>query len=89
MNFYTSRSPDCMLTTRLLVVKFLRMDDRIYGKLILDHDRVKKNLGGKSILVQTCTTEKERIRALEDCFAIRLAEEERAGIKRKISSLAY
>ncbi|KAI9035558.1 uncharacterized protein KD926_003260 [Aspergillus affinis] len=61
MNFFTSRRSDCPLTSRLLVVKFLRTDDDgIYGKLILDHDRVKKNVGGKSILVQTCTTEKER-----------------------------
>ncbi|RDH26748.1 arylamine N-acetyltransferase 1 [Aspergillus welwitschiae] len=87
MNFFTSRSPDCFLTSRLLVVKFLRRDDGIYGKLILDHDRVKKNLGGKSILIQTCTTEEERVNALEVHFGIRLAKEERSGIKGRISSL--
>ncbi|PLB54893.1 arylamine N-acetyltransferase 1 [Aspergillus steynii IBT 23096] len=88
MNLFASRSPDCPLTSKLLVAKFLRMDDIIYGKLILDHDRIKKNTGGKTMLVQTCTTEEESINALEEHFGIRLTEEEQSGIKGRISSLA-
>ncbi|RJE17571.1 Arylamine N-acetyltransferase [Aspergillus sclerotialis] len=88
MNFFTSGSRDCFLTSRLLVVKFLRMDDRIYGKLVLDHDRVKKNLGGRSEVLQTCTTETERVNALEHHFGLRLTQDELSGIKGRISALA-
>lgn len=89
MNFFTSRSSDCFLTSHLLVVKFLREgDNNVYGKIILDDDKMKENLGGKSNVVQTFTRERERIEALEKHFGIELTKEEKNAIRGRISSLS-
>ncbi|KAJ5698097.1 arylamine N-acetyltransferase 1 [Penicillium macrosclerotiorum] len=87
MNFFTSRSPGCFLTSKLLVVMFLRDEERIYGKIVLDHDQVKRNLGGKSEVIQICYTEDERVEALEKYFGLHILVEEKAAIKGKSSSL--
>jgi arylamine N-acetyltransferase len=87
MNFFTSRSPDSFLTTKILVVKFLQEDGIITGKVILDQEQVKKNTGGKNVLLQTCQTEKERVQILENLFQLKLTEEEKIGIRGRISSL--
>lgn len=87
MNFFTSRSRDCFLTTKLLVVMFLREGDQVYGKLVLDHDKVKKNVGGKNEIIEECNTEKERIQALRHHFGVELTEDEQSGIRGKISEL--
>jgi hypothetical protein len=42
---------------------------------------VKSNMGGKTVLVKTCTTEKERIEALKEHFNMTLTEEEIDGVK--------
>jgi hypothetical protein len=41
---------------------------------------VKENLNGKTIVVETCTSEKDRIAALEKWFGITLTEAEIKGI---------
>lgn len=88
MNFFTSQSPDSFLTTKILVVKFLRESGDITGKVILDHEKVKKNTGGGNILLQTCHTEEERVDILEDLFKLKLTEEEKNGIRGRVSSLS-
>ncbi|KAE8143422.1 arylamine N-acetyltransferase 1 [Aspergillus pseudotamarii] len=88
MSFFTSCHSDCFLTTHLLVVKYLREGDEVYGKIVLDDDKVKKNQGGKNVLVQMCMTERERVKALKDQFGIELTEEEQKGIQGRMSALA-
>ena len=87
MNFYTSQSRSCFLTTNLLVVKFLRDGNKVYGKVILDQDRLKENLGGKNTLVKTCQSEDERVKVLSEYFQINLTEEEQRAIHGKVSVL--
>ncbi|RAH49737.1 uncharacterized protein BO95DRAFT_504917 [Aspergillus brunneoviolaceus CBS 621.78] len=64
MNFYTSQFPGSFLTTRVLAIRFLARDSHIYGKVVLDQNKVKVNTGGKSVLVQTCVTEAEGVEVL-------------------------
>ncbi|KAJ5600204.1 hypothetical protein N7450_001271 [Penicillium hetheringtonii] len=59
-SFYCSQNPACFLTFNLLVMRFLRDEGKVYGKVILEQNKLKENLGGKSVLVQTCQTEAER-----------------------------
>ncbi|KAB8265341.1 arylamine N-acetyltransferase 1 [Aspergillus pseudonomiae] len=87
MNFFTSYHSDCFLTSHLLVVKYLREGDEVYGKMVFDGDKIKKNEGGKNILVQTCMSERERVDALRDQFGIELTEDEQNGIQGRMSAL--
>ncbi|KNG91225.1 hypothetical protein ANOM_000332 [Aspergillus nomiae NRRL 13137] len=87
MSFYTSQHPQCFLTSNLLVIKFLREGSSLYGKIILDQDKVKENLGGKSVLVKMCSTEEERVQVLRDKFGICLTKEEQKGIIGRRSEL--
>lgn len=89
MNFYTSRSASCFLTSRLLVIRFLRKERKVYGKIILDQEKVKENQGGKTVLIKTCQTENERIRALRDHFDINLTETEKRAIFGKDSAIGF
>ncbi|PYI26901.1 arylamine N-acetyltransferase 1 [Aspergillus indologenus CBS 114.80] len=88
MNFYTSQSPASFLTTRILVIRFLQREGQIYGKVVLDQDKVKVNTGGKSVLVQTCATEAERVEVLRERFDVILAGEEQEAIYGRTSALA-
>lgn len=88
MSFYTSQSASCFLTSHLLVIKFLREGEKVYGKKVLEDAKVKENEGGKSVLIQTCETEEERIQALRDHFDIKnLTEEEQSAILQRISAI--
>ena len=42
---------------------------------------VKRNLGGRTEVVEVCWNEEERVRALERWFGVVLTEEEREGIR--------
>jgi arylamine N-acetyltransferase len=83
MNFYTSTSPAKMnFQPRLvLIIRFLREEQTIVGKVMMVGAEVKSNMGGKTVLVRTCTTEKERIEALKEHFNMTLTEEEIDGVK--------
>ena len=87
MNFFTSQSSGCFLTSHLLVVKFLREGEEVYGKITLYDDKVKKNIGGNNMVVHTCVTEPERVKVLEDQFGVILTEEEQKGIEGRIPAL--
>ncbi|KAH8589279.1 arylamine N-acetyltransferase 1 [Bisporella sp. PMI_857] len=83
MNFYTSTSESetNFQTRRVLVIRFLREGERIVGKVMLVDGLVKRNLGGKTETVVECKTENERVKALEEHFAIMLTEEERDSVR--------
>ncbi|KAE8378455.1 arylamine N-acetyltransferase 1 [Aspergillus bertholletiae] len=88
MSFFTSHHSDCFLTSHVLVVRYLRAGDEVYGKIVLEDDKIKKNEGGKNMLVQTCMSERERVEVLRDQFGIELTEKEQKGIQGRISALA-
>jgi arylamine N-acetyltransferase len=88
MNYYTSTSqgPTNFQTRTALIVKFLRgeaegEEEKIVGKVMLVNGEVKRNMGGKTEVVKVCETEYERVRALEEYFAITLTAEEKEGIR--------
>ncbi|KAF9885329.1 DUF1279 super [Aspergillus nanangensis] len=77
INFYTSQSPAGVLTNRVLVIRFLREQGRICGKVVLNQNEVKKNIG-----------EEERVKILRDYFGIDLTREEQDAIVGRKSALA-
>jgi hypothetical protein len=83
MNFFTSQSdaPVNFQTRTVLVIRFLRENESIVGKIMLVNGEVKRNLGGKTESVQVFTTEDERIQGLKEHFGITLIEEEIEGIR--------
>ena len=83
MNCYTSTSlaEINFQTRRVLVVRFLREGETVYGKVMLMDGEVKRNLGGKTVLERVCGREEERIEVLKETFAISLTEEEVNGVK--------
>lgn len=80
-NWFTGCSPDSFQTTTVLVVKFLRRGEEVYGKRMLVNGLVKENLGGRTRLVQECQTEEERVKALKEWFGIELTDEEKKAIE--------
>lgn len=92
INFWTSQAPTFQQTT-VIIVKFLlgpddtSGDNRITGKLMLVNGTIKRNMGGKTEVVEVCKTELERIKALEKWFGITLTEEEVAGIQNTVTEL--
>lgn len=81
MNYWTSQSPDSFQRHQVLAVRFLREGSEIVGKVMLADGVIKRNMGGKTQVVQECKTEAERIDALKRYFGIRLTEEQIGGIK--------
>lgn len=87
MNWYTGHSPDSPQLAGVLAIKFLKRQKQeekgpaeIFGKRMLVGGTVKENLGGKTNVVATCSSEEDRIAALGKWFDITLTEEERRGI---------
>lgn len=59
----------------------------IHAKIMLVGDLVKLNTGGRTSVIQTCRTEEERVEALRKHFGIELSEEERVGIRGRVTEL--
>jgi len=87
MNYNTSTAPTSFQTVRVLVVRFLREQDHITGKVMLVNGVVKKNVGGRTEVVKECQTEEERITALQEYFDITLTDEERGSIQGRVTEL--
>ncbi|KAK0619266.1 arylamine N-acetyltransferase 2 [Immersiella caudata] len=86
MNHFTSTSDENPQGVTVLSILFLRGDGedgkkKVTGKVMLFREVVKKNLGGRTEVVQVCKSEEERFKALREWFGIELTEEERAGIR--------
>jgi arylamine N-acetyltransferase len=87
MNWFTSTFPSSFQNTSVLAVKFIRNEDKIVGKVMFVNREVKRNMGGRTELLKVCETEKDRVEALEEHFGITLTEEERVGIKGRVTDL--
>ena len=83
MNYFTSTSQGGtnFQTRTVLIVRFLREEESIVGKVMLVDGVVKRNLGGQTEIVKICEGEHERVKALKEYFAITLTEEEKEGVK--------
>lgn len=89
LDFWLCNHPDSNQVKNLLAVKFLRREreggeageQEIYGKVMLVNNVVKRNLGGRTEVVRECTSEAERVVALQEAFGITLLESERLAIK--------
>lgn len=92
INYFTSQAPTFQKTT-VIIVKFLLGPDEaageeeVIGKLMLVNGIVKRNMGGKTEVVEVCSTELERINALKKWFGMDFTEEEIAGIKGTVTEL--
>jgi arylamine N-acetyltransferase len=88
MNYFTSTSQGAtnFQTRTVLIVRFLRgevggEEEQIVGKVMLVNGEIKRNMGGKTELVKVCETERERVKAVEEYFAITLTEEEKEAVR--------
>ncbi|ROV90380.1 hypothetical protein VMCG_09729 [Cytospora schulzeri] len=87
VSFFTSQAQTFQKTT-IMIVKFMLKksedpedEDKVAGKIMLVNGTVKRNMGGKTEVVEVCSNEPQRIRALEKWFAITLTDEEISGIE--------
>ncbi|KAF2427143.1 cysteine proteinase [Tothia fuscella] len=89
MSYFASTSAESFSTYTVVVVAFLREEgeSKVRGKVMLVDGAVKRNLGGKTEIVQVCETEEERVEALRGWFGIRLSEGEILGIRGYVSQL--
>lgn len=93
VNYWTSQGPTFQKTT-VIIVKFLlgeahkeTGEHEISGKIMLVNGTVKRNMGGKTEVVQVCETESERVQAIKKWFGMGFTEEEVAGIKDTVTEL--
>lgn len=75
------------LPSNIVIVAFIRKEEKIAGKLMLINRLVKRNEGSKTKVVKECKTEEERIAALKGYFGITLTYEQTEGIKGHITEL--
>lgn len=87
MSAYTSSPAHFNQNRNVLIVKFLRSDDSINGKIMLVNGAVKRNLGGRTEVIEVVEDEKQRMRAIKKVFGIELTEVERAGIRGWVTEL--
>lgn len=88
MSYYTSTSAASFSTYTVVAVKFLRGEEQnVIGKVMLINGTVKRNMGGKTEVVEECQTEEQRVVALEKWFGLELTVAEQEGIKGYVSEL--
>lgn len=61
--------------------------NRIVGKIMMVNGTIKRNMGGKTEIVQECRSEVERIEALKRYFDVSLTQQEIEGIKGTVTEL--
>lgn len=87
VNYYTSQGPTFQKTTVMIVKFVLGENENIIGKLMLVNGTVKRNMGGRTEVLEECTNEPQRIKAFDKWFGITLTDEETSGIKDTVTEL--
>ncbi|KAK9319146.1 arylamine N-acetyltransferase 1 [Lipomyces orientalis] len=87
MNYWTSTHPTSWFTYNIVVVKTLLEDGEVVGHVTLFQQEVKRRIRGRSEILDTLSSEEERVRALSQWFGITLTEEEISGIRGMSSEL--
>ncbi|GIZ38272.1 hypothetical protein CKM354_000169300 [Cercospora kikuchii] len=88
INWYTGSHPESFQTFTCIIVSFMRRpkdgneeEQEIYGKRMLVNGVIKENLGSKTEIVQECTTEAERLAALQKWFRMSFTKDEAEAIR--------
>ncbi|KAJ5670884.1 N-acetyltransferase family protein [Penicillium longicatenatum] len=89
INYYMSTSRESMFTFHVLCVRMLldQQGDNIVGDLTLINNTLKRRLGATSEIVQTFTSDEERVAALEEFFNIYISRADRESIRHTISEI--
>ncbi|KAJ8099010.1 arylamine N-acetyltransferase 1 [Lipomyces tetrasporus] len=81
MNYWTSTHPTSWFTRMIVVVKTLLEDGEVVGHVTLLQKDVKRRIRGRTEVLDTLSSEEERVQALSQWFGITLSEEEINGIR--------
>ncbi|KAJ6086361.1 N-acetyltransferase family protein [Penicillium sp. IBT 16267x] len=89
INYYMSTSRESMFTFHVLCMRMLldQEGDNIVGDLTLFNNTLKRRLGATSEVVQTFTSDEERVAALEEFFNIYIPQADRESIRHTISEI--
>ena len=87
MNFQTSQSRTSWFTYKVVVVKMILEEGEVVGTLMLVGGDFKRRMKGRTEDLKACKIEEDRVQVLEEWFAIKLGDEERAGIRGMVTEL--
>ncbi len=89
MNFAIYTGGTSWFTYRILCLKMILDEEteEIIGVVIMDGGNVKKRVHGKVEILRECTTESQRLEALEKWFGIVLSEKQQTAIKGLVTAL--
>ena len=88
INYYMSTSRESWFTFHVVCVRMILDEEgQIVGDLTLFNNTLKKRLGATSEVVQTFTSEEERVAALEKFFKISISQADKGSIRHTISEI--
>lgn len=82
MSWFTSTHKSSFFTRYLTSTRMI-MDDaqeKIIGNLTLFESTIRETIGSDKKVVKECTTEEERLKALEEFYVIEITDEEKKGL---------
>lgn len=92
MNHFTSTARRSFFTYSVICSKFVaedgKEDEGIVGHVTLFGNKVKVERKGKKETVAELSTEKERVKVLEEWLSVRLSETQKKGIQGMVTALA-
>jgi hypothetical protein len=86
-NHFTSIYRTSWITYLVCCVRMVLEDGDIIGDVTLFGNEVKKRIRGKAELHALCTSEEERVKALDDFLGIKLSLDERDGIRGMVTEI--
>jgi arylamine N-acetyltransferase len=87
MNYFTSTHCTSWFTYLIVCVKMVLEDGQIVGDITLAGNEVKKRIKGESTVLALCTSEEERLKALDEFFGVKLSSAEKDGIRGMITEI--
>jgi arylamine N-acetyltransferase len=89
INYYTSTSRDSWFTFRVVCVRMLldEATETIVGDLTLFDNSLKRRIGATSEVMQTFSSDEERVSALDKTFNIHISPADRDSIRHTISEI--
>lgn len=88
MNYFTSSHRTSWFTYFVVCVKMVMEDGEIVGDVTLFGSEVKRRIRGKSELLCLCSSEEERVKALDELLGVKLSLAEVSGIRGMPTELA-
>jgi arylamine N-acetyltransferase len=87
MNHFTSTHRTSWFTYMIVCVRMVLEEGEIVGDITLFGNEVKKRIKGHSELLALCSSEEERIKALEDFLGVKLSAAEKNGIHGMVTEI--